>query len=107
MWDALAKRRSAAIFFDFKAAFPSVSRELMLRTLQKLRLPGWAMLAGRHLYSRTSCLRTGAGANGEPFQQGAGIRHGCPLSPLAFVATLEPSLNYLERVTLKSAPLEG
>lgn len=73
------QRRLYCAFIDFKAAFDTIDRELLLKRLQKLKIPQYLIVAIRNIYTKTL-----ASINGTTFRQKNGLRQGCPLSPLLF-----------------------
>ena len=84
-----------AWFFDFKAAFPSIAHTYLKKVLAKLGCPHWLLCFVDCLYDNTRCSISLEGRLFEGFQQNAGIRQGCPLSPLLFILAIEPFLRKL------------
>ena len=84
MEHSLFSPRAAAVYFDLKAAFPSVSQEFLLTTLRALRLPEHVLNFVRALYDQNRCGIAVAGSHFGGFSMESGIKQGCPLSP-AFV----------------------
>ena len=79
---------------DIKAAFPSISQDSMFSTLQLIGLPTKWNKAIKLFYHNNLQMvnnRKGSGISAE-----AGIRQGCPLSPLTFAVIADPSLRALE-----------
>ena len=85
----------AAIFFDFKAAFPSIPHEYLEDCLEALGVPRWFRNAVASLYDETRCNISLAGRIFPGFPINAGIRQGCPLSPLLFVLVIDPFVRLL------------
>ena len=79
----------AAVLFDFKAAYPSLSHEWLFSVLEHIGVPANMLRAIRFLFSdvqHTICL------GGQRFpgpELGSGIKQGCPLSPVLFNFALD------------------
>jgi len=86
----------AAIFFDFKAAFPSVSHAFLLDTLRHLGLPQGIVQFIASLYFGNRCFLSVGGKKVRGFSISAGIRQGCPLSPLLFALVADLLLRRLK-----------
>ena len=74
----------AAVFFDFAAAFPSLSHEYLHAVLEHLGIPASFRHLVKALYEGNGCTSAAAGGSFAGFSIRAGIRQGCPLSPLLF-----------------------
>ena len=81
---SLKSQNGAMILFDFKAAFPSISQEYMLRVLSRIGVPECARQVVTWLYDDDKCLLSLRGALHPRFAMTAGVRQGCPLSPLLY-----------------------
>ena len=81
---SLQSDRAAAVFFDFAAAFPSLAHDYMLDVLRLLGLPLSFVYFVENLYRGNGCKISVAGELHAGFGIRAGIRQGCPLSPLLF-----------------------
>ena len=81
---SLRSEAAGAVFFDFAAAFPSLAHEYMLDVLRSLQLPAQVVAFIANLYTGNGCRIAAAGSLHEGFSIRAGIRQGCPLSPLLF-----------------------
>ena len=94
---ALGCDEPAAVFYDFQAAFPSLSHEFLLRMLGGLGLPLTVCRFVECLYWGHGCRLSAGGQLHEGFSIRAGIRQGCPLSPLLFAVVVDPLLRRLHR----------
>ena len=86
-----------AIFFDFQAAFPSLSHAFLHSTLRELGLPSTVCRFVESLYWCHGCDLSFGGGLQCGFSIRAGIRQGCPLSPLLFAVVVDPLLRRLRR----------
>jgi hypothetical protein len=103
--EACLGQDSAAIFWDWAAAFPSIDRGFLLAALRAQGLPRYAMALIEGLYTRTTCQVVHGGFRHAPFEATKGIRQGCPLSPLLFVlatSELTSCLSSLPGVTART-----
>ena len=89
---------AAAIFFDFAAAFPSLAHDFLHEVLRHLNLPESFCNFVRSLYVGNSCVIALSGAQARGFSIRAGIRKGCPLSPLLFAVCGDLRLRRLQRL---------
>ena len=87
---ALEDDMAYALLFDMRAAFSSLEHDYLHHVLDKLGLPRGVRAAIRALYTGQRCCLAMAGQWWEGFDITAGIRQGCPLSPLLFVLVTEP-----------------
>jgi len=86
-----------AIFFDFKAAFPSVSHRFLITVLERIGIPPTILNFIRAIYDDNIGIVTVKGRPFGHFRLGAGIRQGCPLSPLLFAVVADLLLRHLQR----------
>ena len=98
MRTALQQHRGAAWFFDFKAAFPSVAHRFLQRMLRAAGLPEWLLRFVDVLYQENRCSLVVGAAVHAGFTSQAGIRQGCPLSPILFAVALDVLLRRLRRL---------
>ena len=82
---SLRTNKGSLILFDFAAAFPSVSQDFLFQALASLGMPSAAVSFIRALYYRQDCQISLAGQLFPGFTLSAGIRQGCPLSPLSLL----------------------
>jgi hypothetical protein len=94
---SLEQETGAIVLFDFKAAFPSLERAFMIRTLEWLGMPEKQLNLIRTMYDRTRVKIRAAGEEGEGFEMTRGIRQGCPLSPLIFAVVVDILLRRLSK----------
>jgi hypothetical protein len=86
---SLKRSRGGILLLDFKAAFPSISQSFLLKMLGHLHLPRQVQNVIKNLYEGHSCNLCFGGMQEPGFQIGAGIRQGCPLSPLLFALVVD------------------
>ena len=84
------------MFFDFRAAFPSISHEYMQECLKGMGAPGLATEVLRALYHQGRCKVSQSKGAYPGFDITSGIRQGCPLSPLIFVTVMDLLLRILQ-----------
>ena len=96
---ALLEDSAVAVFFDFRAAFPSVGHSFLADTLEHLGLPQWFLRFFTALYHGNRCDLVVGGARHAGFSLQAGIRQGCPLSPLVFSLAADLLLRRLRRLS--------
>jgi hypothetical protein len=94
----ISGNRGATLLLDFASAFPSVSRSYLLTTLSATGLPPRALNAVRMLYTDTTAIVSLGGARHGSFPMTAGIRQGCPLSPLLFAACTDELLRQMQEI---------
>ena len=103
---SLEQDRGAILLLDFRAAFPSVSQEFLHSMIAHLNLPGEARWVVKNLYCSHRCNINFKDISEDGFTIGAGIRQGCPLSPLLFALVLDIVLRRLQRA-LPSATIRA
>ena len=94
---ALQEQHAAIFLFDFSAAFLSVNQEFLIQSLVQLGIPAAAVCVVQALYDCCRCVLSFGGQVWDGFRLSAGIRQGCPLSPLLFATVLDPFLRTLQR----------
>ena len=71
-------------FVDYKRAFDTIPRKLLLHKLNKIGVPLSAINVINSIYSGTeSAVKLPIGIT-DTFHQSVGLKQGCPLSPLLF-----------------------
>jgi hypothetical protein len=81
---SLSHQNPGAVLCDFHSAFPSLSHDFLLETLRALKLPACFVNFVSRLYEGNGCKIAVAKGSFAGFGIRAGIRQGCPLSPLLF-----------------------
>jgi hypothetical protein len=95
---SLTSERGALILFDFKAAFPSESHAYLLEVLSHIGVPTHCLNFVKALYDSNRCRISCKGGSYGGFDISAGIRQGCPLSPLLFAVTVDILLRRYSKV---------
>jgi len=94
---SLKRDNGALILFDFKAAFPSVSHDFLIKCLKYLGLPKCAMRFIKCMYHNNRCYIRIQGGDFPGFNIIGGVRQGCPLSPLLFAVCVDILLRMIGR----------
>ena len=89
--------RGCTILFDFKAAFPSLCHGYLPETSRGLGIPRHICHMIKSLYDGHRCNIGFKGQNYKGFEISAGIRQGCPLSPLLFALVIDIFLRRIHR----------
>ena len=84
MVTALSSEEGALILFDFASAFQSIAQTYMMELLNALGLPRSALNLIQAFYDNNRCMVQANGFCGSGVGMTAGVRQGCPLSPLLF-----------------------
>ena len=92
---SLTCEQGASVLFDMKAAFPSLAHEYLFKVLRHMGLPRTVLNIITALYNQNKCVISCGGHVCPGFQMRAGIRQGCPLSPLLFAVTVDMLLRRL------------
>ena len=102
------KSEMYTLFYDIAQAYDSVQRDVLLRAMRRLRMPGaFIDLVSDSLTGLSSCVRTAYGVS-RYFEVQRSLRQGCPLAPLLFVVLMDALHDGLEcdPVTGERAGLE-
>jgi hypothetical protein len=94
---SLKCRKGAIFFFDFKAAFPSVSHDFLRESLELIGVPPSALSFINALYKNNYCDISYKGNIYEGFGMFCGVRQGCPISPMLFAAAVDVLLRRLQQ----------
>ena len=86
---------SATILLDFKAAFPSLSREFIFEACRKVGLHDNVIAAMRSLYADNIHYLKLCGRVRQAFTIVSGVRQGCPLSATVFVIATDAVVRYV------------
>ena len=87
----------SAVFLDFRAAFPSVTRSFILSILAHMGLPAELLNIITTLYHNNWCWLVVGGGQHPGFYVESGIRQGCPLSPVLFAIVADLLLRRIRR----------
>lgn len=91
-------RPGVAVFLDFYKAYDTVDRPFLLACLETLGVgPGFLRWAQR-LHSDTGATALVNGSRSERVPISAGVRQGCPLAPLLYLAVGQALLSWLRQV---------
>jgi hypothetical protein len=88
-------KRSAAILFDFRTAFPSLAHDWIFAVLTRMGIPSYFILAIRQLYFDCSAMLLFNGSELGFISLCSGIKQGCPLSGSLFALAIDPLIRYL------------
>ena len=86
------------LFLDFKTAFPSISRDYLLRLLHKVGLPASYCNIIRALFHDVVAQPVVPGRTTVCIDMPDGLKQGCPLAPLFFILAIDPLLSALANV---------
>ena len=88
-------RAAAAVLFDFRAAFPSISREFMFAALHNIAMPEFVLNAIQQLYSNDKHFFHYSAICKYAFTPCSGVRQGCPASRTLFSLCTSCILHYI------------
>lgn len=95
MLASLECRDAVIVLFDFSAAFPSISRTYLFAMARAAGFPDFAMHVLGALYHQTVGQLLLHGRLHEHVRLEAGIRQGCPLSPILFALASDSLLRII------------
>ena len=78
------RKRLYAAFIDFKKAYDTVDRDLLIRRLKSLGINGIFLRNIIAMYKRTEYSIKFKKGNSQPVFSSMGLKQGCPLSPMLF-----------------------
>ena len=88
-------KRGAIILFDFRAAFPSMSQTFLMDIMEEVGLGGqWKVMLKKFYIRNVQKI----GQKEGHFEARAGIRQGCPISPLLFAIAADMLLRKLKLI---------
>ena len=87
----------ACILMDFASAFPSISQEFMMTVLEQIGIPKGALNMIKALYNNSFCMVRHGKIWADGFKLEAGVRQGCPLSPLLYATVAEVLMDKIEQ----------
>ena len=88
------RRPTISIFLDFKGAFDSVDRSVLMDTLTHKGVPGKFVRIISSLYRSTTGRVRVYGELSKSFPTTSGVRQGCPLSPFLFNFIIDEILDH-------------
>ena len=94
---SLTQSRAAALFFDFTAAFPSVSHTFLWSALRAAGIPTAIIRAIQTLYADNHHWVRLKGGTLRSVTIFSGVKQGCPLSPTLFILAGEAILQCLRQ----------
>ena len=91
----IASQWPALVFFDFKAAFPSIAWAFLFAVLVALGVPAEAIRFIERLYTKCTHYIRHRGMRYKVFDIRSGILQGCPMSGSLFCLALDPFLRLI------------
>jgi hypothetical protein len=95
---SIRSRSGAIILFDFKAAFPSLSHDMLWDTLEATGVDADFIRVVKMFYHKNQHLLKGRGATFKGVSVESGVRQGCPLSGLLFAICVDVLLTRLRTI---------
>ncbi|CAK0822989.1 unnamed protein product [Prorocentrum cordatum] len=97
MITSLEQENGACLLMDFASALPSISQEFIFAVLSSIGIPDKAMNVIHALYADSYCTVRHGASQATGFRLEAGVRQGCPLSPLLYATVAELLLDRIEQ----------
>jgi hypothetical protein len=101
------KRTVHIAFFDLVDAFGSVPHDLIEHTLERNHNPQPVQLYLKELYIKTKSKVVTKTFQSDPFSFRKGVTQGDPLSPVIFILTFQPILDFLIKIDNLGVTLNG
>ena len=95
-----ARKEAAVVFMDFAKAFDTVSRPFMFAVMRKVGVAEGLVQWAELLLSDTRAVAVVNGHVSKPAEFAAGVRQGCPLSPLLYLFVAHSLLCWLKQQNL-------
>jgi hypothetical protein len=89
-------KRLYAAFIDFKKAYDTVDRSILLKSLHNSGIQGNFLFNLQAMYQRVSYSIKTNGRTMNPIESNLGLKQGCPLSPLLFNIYINDIGDYLK-----------
>ena len=84
------------VFLDWEKAFDKVNHERMLEALDRMSIPKKLQTIIKDMYNKATFKVTYEGNESNTKRQSAGIRQGCPLSPVLFILVMTVMFNDIQ-----------
>lgn len=85
------------VFVDFQKAFDTIRRSAIWTALRNKGVPVKVINVIRAMYDNATIQVRHSGMNSELFTTNAGVKQGCPLSPLLFAVTLDDIMKEISK----------
>ena len=95
---SLKSRSGAILLFDFRAAFPSLSHEMIWDTLEVSGVDPLFIEVVKHFFTNNKHILKVRGTYFECILVESGVRQGCPLSRILFAMCVDILLTRLGRI---------
>ena len=96
----IQERLPLLVFFDFAAAFPSVSHEYLMLALHAMKFPLGFINVIECIYINNNATYNTGNRTINMFKIVSGVLQGCPLSGFLFAICIDPFLRHCETSTL-------
>ena len=106
--DIKAKKRTVNIaFFDLEDAFGSVPHDLIFHTLERNHFPQSIQDYFKSLYGKTKSKVVTKNFQTNVFSFKKGVLQGDPMSPILFILTFQPIIDFIQMHSEKGVNLNG